>query len=191
MLRLVSATLVALAGFIASVQAATIPFSGTESGTLVEPITLIDSNLVGTAELSGSGSGTFGSYTFTASSDLTIFGPSFTNVSITNGTVTVTYSDGTLLGTTSGTGITNGTIATDTINVIYTGGTGVFAGDTGTATILETVYVDSNTFTDSISGALTTTPLPSTWLMLLSGFVGLGFFACRGTKKNTAAIVAA
>jgi hypothetical protein len=35
-----------------------------------------------------------------------------------------------------------------------------------------------------------TTPLPSTWLMLLSGFVGLGFFAYRGTKRNAAAIAA-
>jgi hypothetical protein len=37
---------------------------------------------------------------------------------------------------------------------------------------------------------LSTTPLPSTWLMLLSGFVGLGFFAYRGTKKGSAAIAA-
>jgi hypothetical protein len=35
------------------------------------------------------------------------------------------------------------------------------------------------------------TPLPSTWMMLLSGFVGLGFFAYRGTKKRTAALAAA
>ena len=35
------------------------------------------------------------------------------------------------------------------------------------------------------------TPLPSTWLMMLSGFVGLGFLAYRGTKKNAAAIAAA
>ena len=35
------------------------------------------------------------------------------------------------------------------------------------------------------------TPLPSTWLMLLSGFVGLGFFAYRGTKKNSAAFAPA
>jgi hypothetical protein len=35
------------------------------------------------------------------------------------------------------------------------------------------------------------TPLPSTWLMMLSGFVGLGFFAYRGTKKNIAALAAA
>jgi len=35
------------------------------------------------------------------------------------------------------------------------------------------------------------TPLPSTWTMLIAGFVGLGFFAYRGSKKNVAAIAAA
>jgi len=35
------------------------------------------------------------------------------------------------------------------------------------------------------------TPLPSTWLMLLGGFVGLGFFAYRGMKNNSAALAAA
>jgi hypothetical protein len=39
---------------------------------------------------------------------------------------------------------------------------------------------------DNLGFTLTTTPLPSTWLMLLSGFVGLGYFAYRGTKKNAA-----
>lgn len=33
--------------------------------------------------------------------------------------------------------------------------------------------------------AVSQTPLPSTWLMLLSGFLGLGFFAC-GAKKSAA-----
>jgi hypothetical protein len=37
---------------------------------------------------------------------------------------------------------------------------------------------------------LATTPLPSTWTMLIAGFVGLGFFAYRGSRKN-AAIAAA
>jgi hypothetical protein len=40
-------------------------------------------------------------------------------------------------------------------------------------------------------GFAASTPLPATWLMLLSGFVGLGFFAYRGTKKNAAALAAA
>jgi hypothetical protein len=34
------------------------------------------------------------------------------------------------------------------------------------------------------------TPLPSTWTMLIAGFVGLGFFAYRGSKKNTGALAA-
>jgi hypothetical protein len=43
-----------------------------------------------------------------------------------------------------------------------------------------------------VSGeAISGTPLPSTWLMLLSGFVGLGFLAFRGTKKGAAALAAA
>jgi hypothetical protein len=45
----------------------------------------------------------------------------------------------------------------------------------------------SNSF--QIDGYASTTPLPSTWLMLLSGFVGLGFFAYyRGSQKNTPTI---
>jgi hypothetical protein len=41
------------------------------------------------------------------------------------------------------------------------------------------------------SFALVPTPLPSNWTMLIAGFVGLGFFAFRGTKKGCAAIAAA
>jgi hypothetical protein len=35
---------------------------------------------------------------------------------------------------------------------------------------------------------ITTTPLPSTWTMLIVGFIGLGLFAHRGTKKNSVAL---
>ena len=35
------------------------------------------------------------------------------------------------------------------------------------------------------------TPLPSTWTMLIAGFIALGFFAYRGTKKGSAAMAAA
>jgi len=38
---------------------------------------------------------------------------------------------------------------------------------------------------------VTATPLPSTWTMLIAGFVGLGCFAYRGSKKNAAALLAA
>jgi hypothetical protein len=41
-------------------------------------------------------------------------------------------------------------------------------------------------------GSFTTgeTPLPSTWFLMLSGIVGLGFVGFRGTKRNTAAALA-
>jgi hypothetical protein len=41
-----------------------------------------------------------------------------------------------------------------------------------------------------LTGAIQATPLPSTWTMLIAGFVGLGFFAYRGTKKSAAALAA-
>jgi hypothetical protein len=42
---------------------------------------------------------------------------------------------------------------------------------------------------DNWSVTVNTTPLPSAWLMLLSGFAGLGFLVVyRGTKKNSAVI---
>ena len=43
----------------------------------------------------------------------------------------------------------------------------------------------------SFGSFLVATPLPSTWLMLLSGFIGLGYFAYRGMKKHTAVLAVA
>jgi len=40
----------------------------------------------------------------------------------------------------------------------------------------------------NLYGTLTATPLPSTWTMLIAGFVCLNFFAYRGSKKGIAAI---
>ncbi len=41
------------------------------------------------------------------------------------------------------------------------------------------------------AGGVSGTPLPSTWTMLIAGFLGLGVFAYRGSKKNAAARAAA
>jgi hypothetical protein len=41
---------------------------------------------------------------------------------------------------------------------------------------------------DNVS--LTATPLPSTWTMLIAGFIGLGFFAYRGSKKSSSVLAA-
>lgn len=53
------------------------------------------------------------------------------------------------------------------------------------------ITIDEAGYTLLLSPNLATTPLPSTWLMLLSGFAGLGFFAYRGMKKSASAIAAA
>jgi hypothetical protein len=44
---------------------------------------------------------------------------------------------------------------------------------------------------NNVSSVVSATPLPSTWTMLIAGFAGLGFFAYRGTKKDSVAIAAA
>jgi hypothetical protein len=44
---------------------------------------------------------------------------------------------------------------------------------------------------DNLDFNLSTTPLPSTWTMLIAGFLGLGLFAYRGSRKGVAALSAA
>ena len=64
-------------------------------------------------------------------------------------------------------------------------------GATGTVFTGGVYGTDSLSAFDVLGSSVAATPLPSTWLMLLSGFVGLGFLAYRGTKKNAAALAAA
>jgi hypothetical protein len=74
---------------------------------------------------------------------------------------------------------------------------GVCGAATGPATFVingdigDGVPGDSSTYTTSNFATVTlvsttTTPLPPTWTMLLSGIVALGFFAYRETKKSAA-----
>jgi len=57
------------------------------------------------------------------------------------------------------------------------------------------VYYSQNGFPDTLTTngdvSIATTPLPSTWTMLIASFFGLGFFAYRGSKRNAAALAAA
>jgi hypothetical protein len=66
-------------------------------------------------------------------------------------------------------------------------------GTTGPETLSFTFFNPPAWYTlDNVDvTAVSATPLPSTWLMLLSGFVGLGCFAFRGKKKSIAALSAA
>jgi len=50
------------------------------------------------------------------------------------------------------------------------------------------IYTFGNFDLNNVSSVVS--PLPSTWSMLIAGFVGLGFFAYRGSKKNAALAVA-
>jgi hypothetical protein len=69
------------------------------------------------------------------------------------------------------------------------GGSGTYYFNNGT---MNGPFTSALAAFDVLGGpAPATTPLPSTWLMLLSGFVGLGFFAYRGTKNRSAALAAA
>jgi hypothetical protein len=43
----------------------------------------------------------------------------------------------------------------------------------------------------NVDFAIGSTPLPSTWTMLIAGFLGVGFLAYRGSKKDSAALAAA
>jgi hypothetical protein len=131
------------------------------------------------------------SYTWTTSDDLTVYGPTFTTFTVTNGIFTDTFSGGTLFGTFTGSGTNNGVTSPGTFTDVITGGTGAYLGDTGTLTLDGTLVLATGAVSGTESGSLTTTPLPSTWLMLLSGFLGLGFFAYRGINKSVVAVAAA
>jgi hypothetical protein len=191
MLRSVTATLIALAAFVLPVQAGTISISGTFAGTEITTFTSTSPDYVGTQTGSGTGTGTpLGAYTWTSSNDLTLPGTLVT-FTTTNGSFTDTYAGGTLSGTDSGSGTCGAGTCTGTFVDVVTGGTGAYLGDTGTLTLGATLDVATNAVSGTETGSLTTTPLPSTWLMLLGGLVGLGFFVYRGPKKNTAALAAA
>jgi hypothetical protein len=70
---------------------------------------------------------------------------------------TSTFANGKLLGTSSGSGTASGhETATISIDLVITGGTGIFTGATGEGTLSETVARDSST-TESLAGSYTET----------------------------------
>jgi hypothetical protein len=190
MLRSLTAALTfsSLVAFVIPVEANTIPISGTVSGTeTTGAFTPSGSNEVATSTFSASGM-TVGvpspPFTETGSSTVTAIGPTFLTSTNTDGTFTATHSNGELFGTFTGTGVDVGGVDTITFSDVFTGGTGFYAGATGSATQLETVDLATGAFTATFTGTLNTTPLPSTWALFLTGFLGLGFFAFRISSKS-------
>jgi hypothetical protein len=65
-------------------------------------------------------------------------------------------------------------------------------GDGGlSGTLATTASYDVNTNFNGTYSIVAATPLPSTWTMLIAGFLGLVFVAYRGKKKGVSAIAAA
>lgn len=125
---------------------------------------------------------TYGSFTPTSTSTVDFSNPP--NILFSNGMLSAAFTNGTLTGTSSGTGTANGNgTAAFTIDWVITGGTGIFAGDTGDVTLMGTITTTSPT-TEAISngtytGSLATTPEPSTAILLGTALVmvvvGLGW----------------
>ena len=174
MRRPITATLVALVvmgGLVVPIQ------GGQISGTFEGDSTLTPASPPG-----------FFVQTFTGEGDDTIFG-SFTAQSqslidfsnspniLLNGMLFEIFPQGTLFGTTSGSGTASGHgTATVTVDFVITGGTGLFAGDTGEATLTATLTSTSTTtesITGSYSGSLSLVPEPSS-LALLAPSLAVG-----------------
>jgi hypothetical protein len=176
MIRSLAATLFALvvmASLAVPVQADTIAISGTLMETITFTATANLAVFVGSATGSGVDS-VLGAYTTTSSGPLTFSSPTaFTN----SGTFVDVFAGGTLFGTSSGNGTQTGNTSTGTTNVVITGGTGIFAGDTGQSTLTGTCTGTGPTtcsFTGTYTGSITT-PEPSSLALMLAaiGFVPL------------------
>lgn len=121
---------------------------------------------------------TFGAFDVTSISTVDFSHPP--HIVITNGMLNEVFTAGTLFGTGSGSGLANGHgMATFTIDFVITGGTGIFFGDHGSATIMGDI-TQTGPLTEAISNATYTgtlvTPEPSSLgLMFLGASMGYRF----------------
>jgi hypothetical protein len=99
----------------------------------------------------------------------------------------VTLTNLTFYASTDGGGLSAGNGESHTPGNFNVEGDQVYTGSESAPVFSPGVFSECNDgpgFCDTLT--VSATPLPSTWLMLLSGFVGLGFFAYHGAKKNSA-----
>jgi hypothetical protein len=106
---------------------------------------------------------------------------------VEEGTFAETVSEGMLFGTSSGTGTTSGMgTGTATVDVVYTGGTGLFTDATGEATVLQSIIGTGPTTASgsaTFTGTLTLVPKPGS-LALLATAVLLFYRPRRGVTAD-------
>jgi hypothetical protein len=175
--------LVAGAGLVVPVQ------GGTISGTLTGDSTLTPTGTPGIFVQNFTGDGMDTTYgAFTPQSQSTINFSSPPDISVSNGTLSLIFAQGTLLGTTDGEGIASGLgTATVTLDFVITGGTGLFAGAKGDVTITATITQTSPT-TESIDGSyrgtLSLVPEPSTLALLAPSAALVAAVVARGRRRE-------
>ena len=128
---------------------------------------------------------TFGSFAHESLSTIDFSRPP--DFFISDGTFLETFAQGTLFGTSSGRGTASGTgTATGTLDIVFTGGTGLFAGATGRATLTGTLIRTSPTtqsITGSYAGSLSIVPEPNTLALLAPGVAVVAIVAARGRRR--------
>ena len=149
-------------------------YAGSIEGSFDGNATLTPTSTPGVYIQNFSGDGTdttYGAFDVTSVSTVDFSNPP--NIVITNGMLNEVFTGGTLFGTGSGSGLANGHgMATFTIDFVITGGTGIFFGDHGTATIMGDI-TQTGPLTEAISNATYTgtlvTPEPSSLGLLFLG----------------------
>jgi len=189
MCRPITATLVAvviMVGLVSPVQ------GGSISGMLSGDSTRTPNGTPGVYVQNFTGDGddtTYGSFTPQSQSTIDFSIPP--DITISDGSLSLTFSQGTWFGTTSGDGTASGHgTAKFEVDFVITGGTGLFAGSTGEATIKGTITSTGPTtesITGSYVGSLTLVPEPSS-LALLASAVAIGaVVVVRGRRREVMA----
>ncbi len=189
MCRPITATLVAvviMVGLVFPVQGELI------SGTLSGDSTLTPTSTSGVFVQNFTGDGddpTYGSFTPKSQSTIDFSNPP--NITISGGMLSLTFAQGTWFGTTSGDGTASGLgTATFEVDFVITGGTGLFAGAKGEATIMGTIITTGPTtesITGSYVGSLTLVPEPSTLALFASAVAVGAVVVVRGRRREAKA----
>jgi hypothetical protein len=174
MRRLIVMLVVVLVGLAVPVRA------GSLSGTFGGDSTLTPTGTQGmfTQNFTGKGTDvTYGEFTAASTSHINFASPP--DIFISDGMLSMTFSKGTLFGTSEGIGTSNGLgMATFTIDFAITAGTGLFAGAIGDATLTGTITQTSPTTESITNGSYAGTfsvPEPSSLALFLPAVIVVEF----------------